>query len=255
MKIFFNSLDVVMGSTEVLSDFERIEPIKFQHPGNIVLYGKTYSGKTTFLLNLLSNANSQFKTPNDEPIKRIVYCYGSVWQDKFDILQQKGIIFNKGLPNNLDELFPHQYTPGIIIFDDLQRELELSVLIQDLVSRDAHHRNLTCIVVYQGIHPIGKYVVAIRNQFHTMIYFKFTNEDNSLRKRFRNYVSPQKALDTLMKCYYKWTNRIGGYMIIDTHTRQPSSEYSIRTNILPNEGITRALRKKDRIIKPVKRLR
>ena len=44
-----------MGSTEVLSDFERIEPIKFQHPGNIVLYGKTYSGKTTFLLNLLSN--------------------------------------------------------------------------------------------------------------------------------------------------------------------------------------------------------
>ena len=108
-----------MGSLEALKDFEQIQPIKFQHPGNIVLYGKTYSGKTTFLLNLLSNADTQFNTPNGEPIKRIVYCYGSVWQHKFETLQQKGIIFNKGLPNNLDELFPPEYTPGIIIFDDL----------------------------------------------------------------------------------------------------------------------------------------
>ena len=88
-----------------------------------------------------------------------------------------------------------------------------------------------------------------------MIYFKFTNEDHALRTRLRNCVNPRKALDTLMQCYYKWTDRIGGYMIINTHSKQPTAEFSIRTNVLPNEGITRALRRKGRLSKSVKRLK
>ena len=75
-----------------------------------------------------------------------------------------------------------------------------------------------------------------------MIYFKFTNGDYSSRRRFRYYVFLPKELDTLMNCYYKWTKRIGGYMIIDQHPRQLKPELSIRTNVLPGEGITRVLR-------------
>ena len=221
---------------------EKVPRFKFQHPGNIVLYGKSYSGKTTFLKNLLENAKNLFITEDGTEIQKIVYCYGSVWQDKFDKLKEIGVIFIKGLPSDINSVFKENETPGIIIFDDLQREIEKSTLIQDLVSRDAHHRNLSCIIVYQGIHPVGKHVVAIRNQFHTMIYFKFTNEDHALRRRFRNYTYRPKAIDTLMDTYYKWTKRIGGYMIIDQHPRQTFTQFSIRTNVLPGEGIARALR-------------
>ena len=45
-----------------MEDLEKVQPLKFQHPGNIVLYGKKFSGKTTFLVNLLSNANKLFKS-------------------------------------------------------------------------------------------------------------------------------------------------------------------------------------------------
>ena len=227
-----------MGELETTSRFV------FDHPINVVLYGKTYSGKTRFLIKTLLHVNELFKTKNGEKIRKIVYCYGSVWQNEFDELKDAGVIFFKGLPNNISEVFKEEDTPGIIVFDDLQRELENNTLIQDLLSRDAHHRNLSCIMVYQGIHPVGKHIVAMRNQFQCMIYFRFTNEDEALRRRFRNYVYAKKAIDTLMKCYYKWTSRLGGYMIINQHPRQSNPEFSIITNILPSEGITRALRPK-----------
>lgn len=63
-----------------MEDLEKIQPLKFQHPGNIVFYGKTFSGKTTFLVNLLSNANKLFKTEDEKEIKKlfiVINLYGS----------------------------------------------------------------------------------------------------------------------------------------------------------------------------------
>lgn len=71
-----------------MEDLEKIQPLKFQHPGNIVFYGKTFSGKTTFLVNLLSNANKLFKTEDEKEIKKTVYRYKSVWQPRFDTLER-----------------------------------------------------------------------------------------------------------------------------------------------------------------------
>ena len=81
-----------------MEELEKTQPLKFQHPDNIVLYGKTFSGETIFLLNLLFNANKLFKTKDGKEMKTIFYCYGSVWHLKFDILGKNGIAFFKGLP-------------------------------------------------------------------------------------------------------------------------------------------------------------
>ena len=59
---------------------ERVSSPKFTHPSNIAIYGNTGTGKTHFLYSLLSNANLYFSTRDGENIKKIVHCYGSVWQ-------------------------------------------------------------------------------------------------------------------------------------------------------------------------------
>ena len=61
--------------------------------------------------------------------KRIVYCYGSVWQP---IFSEMGIIMHKGIPENVKSLFGEDKFPAVIVLDDLQSEIENSLETQQL---------------------------------------------------------------------------------------------------------------------------
>ena len=70
---------------------------QFYHPAYICISGQSYSGKTYFLLQLLSNVGAYFDN-DGRPFRKIVYCYGSQWQDIFEKFQAIGVTFHAGLP-------------------------------------------------------------------------------------------------------------------------------------------------------------
>ena len=220
---------------------ERVSCPKLTHPSNIGVYGNTGTGKTHFLHSLLSKADTYFSTKSGENIKKIVYCYGSVWQPIFDRMVEKGIILHKGLPDNIKFLFKEDERPGIIILDDLQSEIENNVETQQLLTKNAHHLNLSSIIVFQSLFPPGKYAIVMRSQFAALIFFGFRNETNALRHRFCDYVPSKRHLDSLIKIYHLWTERKGGYMIIDNHPMSKCGSLSVRTNILKEDGPTLSL--------------
>ena len=215
---------------------ERVSSPKFTHPSNIGIYGNTGTGKTHFLQLLLSRPNDYFVTPNGEKIERIVYCYGSVWQPAFNEMEKMGIVMHQGLPTNVRSLFGQNNNPGIIVLDDLQSELENNLEVQQLLTKNAHHLNLTSIIVFQSLYPPGKYATVMRSQFSVLIFFGFRNESRTLRLRFRDYVPKKNHMDSFMKIYRLWTDRKGSYMIVDNHPMTHCASVSIRTNILKEDG-------------------
>ena len=133
---------------------EQVSSPKYTHPSNIGIYGNTGTGKTHFLKLLLSKPNKYFVTENGEKIDKIVYCYGSVWQPILNEMEKMGIIMHRGMPTNIRSLFGENQSPSIIVLDDLQSEIENSLKVQNLLTKNAS------IVIYQSLFPPGKYATA-----------------------------------------------------------------------------------------------
>ena len=92
-------------------------------PGYIGIYGPSMSGKTQLLIQILNNVPQLFD--RGSAVKKIVYCYGSSWQNGFDELERDhGIVFHTGIPENMQSLFNENEKPGILVLDDLQLEME-----------------------------------------------------------------------------------------------------------------------------------
>ena len=90
---------------------------KVSSPLNICLYGPSQSGKSEFVLKLVS-------TPKiwEKPFKNFTYFYGieSNVLEKLKKLIPHGT-FIKGLPANLNEMFTQSAEPALVVFDDLSR--------------------------------------------------------------------------------------------------------------------------------------
>ena len=74
----------------------------------MIVAGPSQCGKTTFTRQLLQHAKRLF----DRAPRCIVYCYGEA-QPCFHTMQRQGIHFHKGIPANIQALFPQDQRPGI----------------------------------------------------------------------------------------------------------------------------------------------
>ena len=82
------------------------------------IYGPSISGKTQLLIQIPNNVPQLFD--GGSAVKKIVYCYGSSWQNGFDELDRDhGIVFHTGIPENIQSSFNENEKPGILILDDL----------------------------------------------------------------------------------------------------------------------------------------
>ena len=128
----------------------------FKTPCSIIVAGPSQCGKTTFTRQLLRSASRAF----DRPVRRIVYCYGEP-QRCFKDMQREGIHFHKGIPKNIQSLFPKHLRPGILVLDDLMRDCGEDQHVLDLFTRGSHHSDVTCIYLTQNLFPPGKYARTI----------------------------------------------------------------------------------------------
>ena len=90
---------------------------QFHTPSSILVVGPSGCGKTVFTQKLLVDNQDLFETKPTQ----IHYCYGA-WQDRFEPMQKKGIVFHEGIPEYQDLVTWFPQGGGILVLDDLMDE-------------------------------------------------------------------------------------------------------------------------------------
>ena len=167
----------------------------------------------------------------DQPIHKIVYCYGE-FQPRFLTMEREipNIQFVEGFPEDIYSLFDQ--TPGLLVLDDLMNESSKKDSMVDLITRGSHHRGINCINLVQNLFPPGKYSRTISLNTHYIVAFKNPRDALAIstlaRQAFPGEVS------RVMEAYEDATKRPYGYLLFDLHPAT-ANEFRLRTSIFPDE--------------------
>ena len=182
--------------------------------------------------------------------KNIFYCYG-VYQKKFEALTH--IKFIHGLPETFDDFFgccgadssvataeepqqqqqqQQQQTHNLLIIDDLQDEVSNSRAVEQLFTRESHHRNLSIIYINQNLFYQGKHSRTIALNTHYTVLFRNPRAASQLRT-----LRSQTGLKHLEEIYNDvMKNDQFGYLLIDLSPFS-TSRHKLRTHIFPSEDL------------------
>ena len=182
--------------------------------------GPSQSGKTEFVLRLLSLKEEMFRNP----IKSILWCYGIHDNKLLNVLRSKGYQTLHGLPKEQD-IEPY----SICVLDDLLSESEGSKEVTNMCTRAAHHKPCFVIFISQNLFPGGK--EARTRSLNTHYYVIFKNpRDNLQYEILTRQISPHHSKD-LIAVYKEATQNPHGYLFID-FTQECPENLRYRTNIL-----------------------
>jgi hypothetical protein len=196
----------------------------------MAISGTTGSGKTTWLLNLLKNADQMFSIPPEN----ILYCYG-VWQDLFEHMENISpkIQFHDGIPpESLVNSITSNKKHNLIILDDLMSEVVKNESVEILFTRTSHHKKLSVIYINQNMFCQGKNARTINLNCHYLILFKNLRDASQVCTLGRQIFPKCSAL--LEEAYKDCMTTPYGYLVVDLspHT---DDRFRLRTNIFPGQ--------------------
>ena len=198
-----------------------MENTQFISPATIVLSGTTSSGKSTWIQKFLQH--NMFDVKPD----KIYYCYG-VYQKKFEQIPHVEFVY--GLPESFEQFCGSQH--NLIIIDDLQDEVAHSKAVEQLFTRDSHHRNVSVVYINQNLFYQGKHSRTIALNTHYTILFRNPRANSQLR-----VLRTQTGLKHLDEAYNDVMKQDQfGYLVIDLSPFS-KSEYKLKTRIFPNEDL------------------
>lgn len=201
----------------------------FIGPSTFSISGTTGSGKTTWLFNLLKEAEVMFTMPPS----KILYCYG-VWQSLFNEMENniKNLVFHEGVPSSeqIEEFSDNNH--NIVVLDDLMDECVKNREIELLFTRGAHHKKLTVIYLNQNMFCQGKNARTISLNCHFIILFQNLRDRSQIQRLGQQLFPGQSQM--LVEAYKDCVHKPYGYLVIDLspHTDQ---KFRLRTDIFPNE--------------------
>lgn len=196
-----------------------MDETQFIAPATIVLSGTTSSGKSTWIERFLKS--NMF---NIEP-KHVFYCYG-VYQTKFE--QMPNVTFIHGLPETFEQFHGSQH--NLIVIDDLQDEVANSKAVEQLFTRDSHHRNLSVVYINQNLFYQGKHSRTIALNTHYTVLFRNPRASSQLR-----ILRSQTGLRHLEEAYHDCMKHDRfGYLLIDLSPFS-MTDCKLRTHIFPGE--------------------
>ena len=198
-----------------------MEENKFIAPATIVLSGTTSSGKSTWIYRFLKENMFDVKP------EKIYYCYG-VYQKAFE--RMKDVEYVHGLPESFDKFQGPCH--NLIIIDDLQDEVANSKAVEQLFTRDSHHRNLSVVYINQNLFYQGKNSRTIALNTHYTILFRNPRANSQLR-----ILRSQTGLKHLEEAYADvMKHNQFGYLLIDLSPFS-KTEFKLRTRIFPKEDL------------------
>ena len=201
----------------------------FKMPFTAIVAGPTGSGKTTWLIKLLTQADMLFTAQID----RLVYCYGKYLDSSFKILKQKYNFLEtyEGIP---DLQFDKQLN-NVIIFDDLINEISKNEQISDYFTKGSHHDNLSIFVLTQNLFFKSPIIRTINLNAHYIIIFKNPRDSQQIQY-LGNQIYGSKS--RILRDIYNLAcdNVPHGYIMLDFKQTTPA-DFRIKTNILHEPSI------------------
>lgn len=196
--------------------------LKFRLPFGMVIAGPSSSGKSTFLLKFLSEADGLVEpTP-----KAILYCYGE-YNEGIGLLQRSGVNICFGVPN--EEQLKQQPKPFILVLDDLMLNIEEKFL-SELFTQKSHHQHFSVILVLQDLFDKKVKVARLNSQY--IILMRAPNSALSIRNLGVQLFPRQ--LDYFLQSYRDATAKRYGYLLLDLHAASDPL-LRLRTNIFAED--------------------
>lgn len=199
----------------------------FRQPFTMIIAGPTMSGKTCFMMDLLSYPTSIHPTP-----KRVLWCYGTINNSQFSEISKRSkypISFHKGIPL-MEDIKPGSNL--LIVLDDLMEDVGKSSDISHLFTRGVHHNNISVVLITQNIFHQGKKMRDISLNSNYFILFK-----NPRDARQISFLSTQifpGSPKYLPDAFRQATERPHGYLVIDL-TQKTDTDKRVLTNIFPHQ--------------------
>ena len=195
--------------------------IKFHSPCTFILCGCTSSGKSTFVRKLLNNLDLF-----DVPPKKIYYFYG-VYQPVFESMSNAECI--QGLPDSFQDYFDSRNEHCLAIIDDLQTEIAASKCVENLFTRESHHRNFSVCLLTQNLFYQGKICRTLALNAHVVILFKNPRSQSQLK-----ILESQTGVKNICNAYNDVMKTPFSYLVIDM-SPFASEKYRLRTCIFKGE--------------------
>ena len=208
---------------------------KFRENSSIIVGGRSGSGKTTFVFNLLKNAGLLFE--GDRSIK-VLYLYKSD-QDLFREMEYSipNIEFHQGMLSQADILSRHNDPSSvhfIIVFDDLMRETGDSADVMDFFSISCHHARCSVILVTHNIFHQGRYSKTLAVNAGYVVLFETPAAMEQIQKFGRQRFPFEKNM--LLNIYRTVVcGRRFGYIVLDMNVNV-CPYLRIKSSIFPGEN-------------------
>lgn len=219
------------------------------HPGNVGIYGKTQSGKTTLMANIIKYNTVMVQDKHNNPVtyNSIWIFHGAVFQPLYDELQSTvdSLIFYKGFPTKpIEDVIKQEQRPALVFIDDQEELLRDSGgnRLKNLVNKDCHHLDMLVIMSFQSLFPRGNESVNIQRQFDVYVFMAFAGNHN-IRMKLDKILADKRMARLMSKVWSKWIEKRGGYMLIDLHLDKLAEHEKILawTKIFPNDQFSEDL--------------
>ena len=200
--------------------------LQLTHPFGLLISGGTKTGKTTFVKQLLTNAQIMI----DPSPENIVYFY-SEYQDTFSEIEQvvPGIQFIQGVPDSIfDSINPKMR--NLYIFDDMMGEKD--AIIAKLFTKKSHHGNLSVVYIVQNLfHQSKDHQTISLNASYFVLTKKVRDASQVIHLAKQLYPNNVKFFQ---QAYHMATKQPYSYMFIDLTPTCPD-ETRLRSGIFPQD--------------------
>lgn len=205
--------------------------IKFETPATCLVIGSTGVGKSTFVKDVLRQADGMFK----DPPKRIFYAYG-VSQPLFSEMRNvvRNISFHEGLPTREQLETWNMETPGhkILVMDDLMQVGAKSNMLVDIFCQFSHHLGFTAWFICQNAFSSGKQYRTVSLNSQYIILFSNKRDEMQVQTLGRQIFPANSAF--FMSAYRMATSERYNPLIIDLSPHS-DPQYKLRSHIFPDQ--------------------
>jgi hypothetical protein len=194
-----------------------------KHPARILIFGPTFSGKTTLVTKILENQEQLFNLKFD----RILYCSDG------SMLKTRNQVENIETYECFDKDLFDQFDPNMrncLIIDDFMHRAANDIQISELFTKRSHHQNVTIILLMQNIFPKSKYMTDIKRNA-SYIFLMSNPVDEKSIKLLSQHLDPSNP-SFIYNCFIDATkNKPYSYLFLDLNPGQ-SNEVRVRTNVI-----------------------
>lgn len=211
------------------------ESLKFKTPCTMCISGPSMSGKSEFIVRLITFREKLFDTSFD----CIIYCepeelalrHNPIFEKIKNVFPNVQLIV--GLPDvaklhlNLDN------RPKLLIIDDLMESFLQSDAMVKLLSIDVHHYNISTLYTLQNYFAPSRFGKTLsRNVNYRCLFYNRLDLTEVRTISIQISQRPRFLLDCF-EFLKKEFQKEPPYLVIDGHVKSPLNELMVRSQIFP----------------------